>query len=41
MSDGIFEFMDSQEVVQMVHDVIKAGGTPSEAAKRLVQEARK
>lgn len=41
MSDGIFEFMDSQEVLDMVHGVIaKEGGSPADAAKKLVKEAR-
>jgi hypothetical protein len=42
MSDGIFEFMDSQEVVALVDTVItKEGQGPCEAAKRLVKEARR
>jgi serine/threonine protein phosphatase PrpC len=41
MSDGIFEFLDSQQVMEEVHAAAKAGQSPSEAAKRLVRLARK
>ncbi|KIY98047.1 Protein phosphatase 2C containing protein [Monoraphidium neglectum] len=41
MSDGIFEFMDSQEVVAMVHTLAQQGHGPNEAAKQLVREARR
>lgn len=41
MSDGIFEFLDSQQVMEEVHAAARAGQSPSEAAKRLVRLARK
>lgn len=41
MSDGIFEFMENDEVVGMVHAAALAGVAPCEAAKRLVREARR
>lgn len=41
MSDGIFEFLDSQQVMQEVHTAAKAGQSPNEAAKKLVKLARK
>eukprot|EP00879_Flechtneria_rotunda_P026474 GHRR01028229.1.p2 GENE.GHRR01028229.1~~GHRR01028229.1.p2 ORF type:complete len:182 (+),score=94.84 GHRR01028229.1:1658-2203(+) len=41
MSDGIFEFLDSQQVLEEVHAAAAAGQPPSEAAKRLVKLARK
>jgi serine/threonine protein phosphatase PrpC len=41
MSDGIFEFLDSQQIMEEVHAAAKAGQSPSEAAKKLVRLARK
>jgi hypothetical protein len=41
MSDGIFEFLDSQAVLAEVHAAASAGQPPSEAAKRLVAMARR
>lgn len=41
MSDGIFEFLDSQQVLEEVHRAASDGQPPSEAAKRLVRIARK
>jgi len=41
MSDGIFEFMDSQEVMDAVHNLVSKGHSPNEAAKHLVKEARR
>lgn len=41
MSDGIFEFMDSQHIMAEVHASAQAGQPPSEAAKKLVRMARK
>ncbi|KAI8474496.1 MAG: phosphatase 2C-like domain-containing protein [Monoraphidium minutum] len=41
MSDGIFEFMDSQEVLEMVHGLATQGHGPNEASKQLVKEARR
>lgn len=41
MSDGIFEFIDSQQIVEEVHNAAKAGLSPCEAAKRLVLHARR
>lgn len=41
MSDGIFEFMDSQQILNEVHAAAQAGYPPSEAAKKLVKMARK
>lgn len=41
MTDGIFEFMDSQEVVEAVHATATKEGGPNEAAKKLVKEARR
>eukprot|EP00775_Hariotina_reticulata_P011481 gene11481-11625_t len=41
MSDGIFEFMDSQQVLQEVHAAARAGQPPHKAAERLVHLARK
>lgn len=40
MSDGIFEFMDSQQVMAEVHAAAQAGQAPSEVAKKLVKMAR-
>lgn len=41
MSDGIFEFMENDEVIAIVHAVAQQGGTPNDASKRLVREARR
>lgn len=41
MSDGIFEFMDSQQILGEVHTAAQAGQPPSEVAKKLVKMARK
>lgn len=41
MSDGIFEFMDCEEVVDMVHGLARAGLAPHQVAARLVREARR
>lgn len=41
MSDGIFEFMDSQQILEEVHAAALAGQPPSEVAKKLVKMARK
>lgn len=41
MSDGIFEFMDSQQILEEVHTAAQAGQPPSEVAKKLVKMARK
>jgi serine/threonine protein phosphatase PrpC len=41
MSDGIFEFMDSQQVLQEVHAAARSGQPPHKAAEHLVQLARK
>lgn len=41
MSDGIFEFLDSQQVLEEVHAAAKAGQSANEAAKRLVKLARR
>lgn len=41
MSDGIFEFLDSQQILAEVHAAAQAGQPPSEVAKKLVKIARK
>lgn len=41
MSDGIFEFLDSQQIMEEVHAAAKAGHSANEAAKKLVKLARK
>ena len=41
MSDGIFEFMESCEVVDFVHQQASAGLQPHQVAQRLVREARR
>jgi hypothetical protein len=41
MSDGIFEFLDSQQIMAEVHAEAQAGLPPSEVAKKLVRIARK
>jgi serine/threonine protein phosphatase PrpC len=41
MSDGIFEFMASEEVVALVHACAKGGMAPHQVAARLVREARR
>ncbi|KAF8071239.1 protein phosphatase [Scenedesmus sp. PABB004] len=41
MSDGIFEFIDSQAVMEEVHAAARAGLGPNDAARRLVRLARK
>lgn len=40
MSDGIFEFLDSQQILAEVHAGAQAGLHPSEVAKKLVKLAR-
>ena len=40
MSDGVFEFIDSQEVLDLVHAAALKGHGPNEAARQLVREAR-
>lgn len=40
MSDGIFEFLDSQQILAEVHVGAQAGLPPSEVAKKLVKLAR-
>jgi hypothetical protein len=40
MSDGIFEFLDSQQILAEVHAGATAGLPPSEVAKKLVKLAR-
>ena len=41
MSDGIFEFLDSQQILAEVHMAAQAGQAPNEVAKKLVKMARK
>jgi hypothetical protein len=40
VSDGITEFMGSQEIIDRVHKWASAGTMPHEVARRLVREAR-
>ncbi|GIL99338.1 hypothetical protein Vretimale_4528 [Volvox reticuliferus] len=40
VSDGITEFMGSQEIIEKVHKWATAGTMPHEVARRLVREAR-
>ena len=41
MSDGIFEFISNEEIIEMIHTYAQQGEGPKEVAKRLVKEARK
>lgn len=41
MSDGIFEFMENQKVIDMVHSAAESGISPHEVAKKLVRDARR
>ena len=41
MTDGIFEFIGSYEVMQLVHSLAALGVQPPVVAKMLVKEARK
>lgn len=41
MSDGVYEFMDSQEVMTMVHQLVSMGMTVEDAAQEVVREARR
>ena len=41
MSDGIFEFITNEEVIEFIHTHAQQGLSPREVGKRLVKEARK
>ena len=41
MSDGIFEFMEDDKVIDLVHTWQKSGATPREISRKLVREARR
>ncbi len=41
MSDGIFEFIEDDELIQIVNQFAKAGNTPREVGRKLVREARR
>ena len=41
MSDGIFEFISNEEVIEFIHKHAQQGLSPREVGKRLVKEARK
>ncbi|EFJ42980.1 hypothetical protein VOLCADRAFT_96929 [Volvox carteri f. nagariensis] len=40
VSDGVTEFMGSQEIMETIHKLASAGTMPHEVARRLVREAR-